>query len=127
MITRRKEEKGVDEKKEDCKAKNYKNNDMINDLKRLLKALAKSHAVDVLFALENNIKSQGELAIQLRIDKAVVHYRLKELCEIGLVTEDYNPDRKLLEYSLTNKGLEILTSLKEMREIAGELFSPQQT
>jgi|GEM_PF-6861126 len=79
---------------------------------RILSVIAKAHGLKVLRALKSGEKSQKDIAFDIRVDKAIVHRRLKEFKEMGLVEERFDYNDRLLKYRLTDLGKQILEWLE---------------
>ena len=79
---------------------------------RILSVIAKAHGLKVLRALKSGEKSQKDISFDIRVDKAIVHRRLKEFKEMGLVEERFDYSDRLLKYRLTDFGKQILEWLE---------------
>lgn len=87
-------------------------------MRKIVRALGKSLAIEILFYLENHGECRYS-EIKLLGHYTTVSKRLKEMERLGIVKRniiaEYPPR---VNYSLTGKGLKIAKLLKELENIA---------
>jgi len=81
----------------------------------------KKHFVEIILLLEDSPKSFNELLRILNAYPDTLNRRLKELQSLNLIVQFKDGDR--IKYKLTNKGLRLLASLKQLIEIVNEINS----
>ena len=80
----------------------------LNQVDKILNAISKSGGVKILKALVNCERTQKELSKLIKADKSIINRRLKEFYHLGLVNERFDHEERVLKYSLTEKGKNVL-------------------
>ena len=82
------------------------------DIDSVLNVISKAGGVKILKALTDSEKTQKELSRVTKMDKSVISRRLREFHNFGLVNERFDHEERVLKYSLTKWGEQVLEGLR---------------
>jgi len=95
---------------------------MVVDFETIIHTISKSHGIKILKALKNREKTQKEISIEVKTDKSIVNRRLREFVKIGLVTERFDHEERVLKYSLTELGRKVVEALEDFENVIEDII-----